>query len=316
MPKFFAATGSWNTFSTASNFPAAPWHFILGVATFAFLFNFVDMANWQSLAANRNLKEGELRSVSRGLALSAGVQLLAPAFVGCWLGVVLKGLKSDLADDQYFNYAFSSSFDQNLLSAIMLGLVLFGLLGITISSAGSYLLASMQTLAVDVVWREKLRNPSEPKEVLEKIILRWTRHNLMLLSLGSICVFAGLYYSLSKFGVQGLAFQFQFVMYGVVVTLFPCVVEGLLALRANRASRISSYSAHLSIVSGLIVVIVPFIVAATVWDLPAVDSFRSKLGLTIGGDAIINLTPVFGFLIATLVCVLSIKLEERHALRS
>jgi Na+/proline symporter len=315
MPKFYSATGSWNAFSTAGNFSAPPWHFVLGVATFAFLFNFVDMANWQSLAANRNLSKADLANVGRGLFWSAVVQMIAPAFVGCWLGVILKALKGDLADDQYFNFAFSNVFGDSLTSAILLGIVVFGLLGITISSAGSYLLASMQTLAVDIVWRRELEKSSGKDENLQRAVLRWTRHNLMFLSLASVAVFASMYYGLSKFGVQGLAFQFQFVMYGVAVTLVPCVIEALLALHSQRSVRISANSALFSICAGLTAVLIPFFIAATVWDLPAIEVIRLQYGISVSGDAIINLTPVFGFLIAAITCLILSKAEKKNEIR-
>jgi Na+/proline symporter len=164
---FRETTGTWNIFATKIDFAPIPWHFVLGVSTFAFFFNFVDMANWQSIAASRKLQSDELKKVSQGLIYSAAVQFLAPAFVGCCLGVMLKGMKGDLADDAYFAFAFSQTFGATYLGAILLGLVLFGLLGITISSAGSYLLASMQTLAVDVIWREKLHLTASAAETEE-----------------------------------------------------------------------------------------------------------------------------------------------------
>jgi hypothetical protein len=79
--------------------------FIIGVVVFSFFFNLVDMANWQSIAANRNLPAEQLRDVSVGLYRSAAIQMVAPAALGTLFGAALHLVTPGVSDDGYFGVA-------------------------------------------------------------------------------------------------------------------------------------------------------------------------------------------------------------------
>jgi hypothetical protein len=284
------------------------WHFVLGVSIFAFFFNFVDMANWQSLAANQDLTDQEREQVKRDLRLSAYKQLFAPAFLGACLGVMLKVIQADTPDEQYFRLAFSSAFPTlTLFGGALFGIIVLGLISATISSVDNYLLAAMQTLAVDVFKRSKAATvfdqslPSEARRLAEREILYWCKRYMPLLIAFMVLSFGGLYY-LDKQNV----FKYQFVMYGAAVTLFPVVVGAFRHSSQFKAPReaalkpvqppIPGVWALASIVAGLLAVFGPFFLRANVhrW-------FDHSLSIGITEDSIADLTPLTGLLAASFV---------------
>ena len=308
LPTLAVQTGSLFPFSTGVTFETPAWHFVLGIAVFAGFFNFVDMANWQALAANRRLPESAVPSIRWGLIRSALTQMLIPAFVGTWFGVALRVIKSGVDDDQLFNLAFNSAFPViNTANAVLLGLIVFGLFSLTLSAAGSYAVAFMQTLTMDVVKRDDIDryfddNTADDERVqLESDILAWVRRWLLVITVLMVLVFGGLYYLLAFVDSQAVVFQFQFVMYGAAVTLLPSVVSELRRPGAPRRGPSEVRTAGLmSIAIGLCFVIIPFIFAAFLWQ---------PLGLNadVGGvtaDAVINLTPLTGLIAATAVYLL------------
>jgi hypothetical protein len=116
-------------------------------------------------------------------------------------------------------------------------------------------------------------------------------------------IFALLYYGLSRIDRQGLAFQFQFVMYGAAVTLVPAVLVALF----RPAQRLSSKAGFWSICVGLICVFVPFGLAETVW------SRVPRLSSMLASDDIVNLTPLIGLVSSVIVFTVITRMEMRHA---
>lgn len=308
MPAFHRVSGSYFFWASSKvSFSTPPWYFVLGITIFSFFFNFVDMANWQSMAANRKLAASELPKVSRGLFVSAFLQLIAPAICGVWLGTILKTINGSLDDDAYFASALSitSGGSSHASAGIYIGIVLLGFLFITISSAGSYILAGMQTIALDIVW-QKRADSSDILENHEGAVL-WVKRWVTLFSLLTVAIFALMYYGLSAAGAPGVVFQFQFVMYGAAVTLFPTVAIGMYAMHRNKAMPVGETVAFYSILLGLIFVIIPFGLAVSPWGSAYLERVSKVLPFAVSVDAIANLTPVFGIVAASLVCLLAYR---------
>jgi hypothetical protein len=304
MPSFVEINGNWSAFTTQAQFSSPPWHFVLGVSVFAFFFNFVDMANWQSLAANRDLPTSRFRGVQVGLLFSASVQLIVPAFAGVWLGVMLKVMNSQLADDELIQFAFAKAF-QNLgpLTGLVLGIVVFGFLSLTLSSSGSYVVAAMQTLSLDMFKRREAAIYQDPKtdattrSLVERDVLDWAKRNVIAVCLAMVATFSTLYYGLRYFESAAIVFQFQFVMYGAAVTLAPVVLAKL--VHSSEAASVTNHSAGLlSIALGLLFVIVPFAIAAFFWNTLPLQAVRRIVPFSLAPDAIINLTPLLGLIAA------------------
>jgi cytochrome bd-type quinol oxidase subunit 2 len=189
-----------------------------------------------------------------------------------------------------------------------LGFLFLGFVGIAISSAGSYLLAAMQTLAIDIFKRKSasvLWNPDlsqDKRREVEQSVLDWVKRMMIPVVVGMTLVFALLYYSLSSINRQGLAFQFQFVMYGAAVTLVPSVLFALF-----RPTEQSSHGAGFwSICVGLICVFVPFGLAETLW------SHVPRMLQALSSDDVVNLTPLFGLMASVIVFAVVRKMEKRY----
>lgn len=170
-----------------------------------------------------------------------------------------------------------------------------GLLSATISSVDNYLLAAMQTLAVDVFKRQKIaemfRKPPEIRKQEEREILLWCKRYMPLLAGLMVVVFSILFYVIHE-----RVFAYQFVMYGAAVTLFPIVVGAFRRLEIASAKprrAIPSGWAFFSVLGGLIVVFGSFFGSGLVrfW-------IQSLTSFDVSTDAIANLTPLTGLLTA------------------
>lgn len=290
-----------------AQFETIPWHFMVGISVFAFFFNFVDMTFWQSLAANRKLPAERLPTVRNWIMASAAVQLFMPAFAGVWLGVIIKGMSAELSDDRIISFGLQAIL-QGLgpIGAVVMGFLVFGFLSLTLSMAGSYLVGAMQTLAVDVAKRREIAEydsedtAPERRSEIERSVLSWVKRNVIVASLFSVIVFSVLYYGLAYFESPADVFQFQFVMYGAAVTLVPVVLTYLLKGKRDDAPR-TRPEGFWSIVSGLVAVLIPFFLATFFWEAAWVQPIRGLLPAEVSPGHIINLTPVSGLLVATLV---------------
>lgn len=289
--------------------------FVIGVVVFSFFFNLVDMANWQSIAANKDLLPSELQKVKIGFFWSAGLQMIAPAALGTLFGAALHLASPGVADDGYFAAVLKPLLaSMTPMAGVILGILFLGFVSATVSSAGSYLVAAMQTLAVDVIKRKPasiLRSSGanlQERAQAEESILGWVKKMMVPVAILMTVIFASLYYSLSRIDMQGLAFQFQFVMYGAAVTLVPSVVFSLFRNNVADAAPNVSSAGFWSILIGLIFVIVPFGLAETVWTRLAIRP------LALSPDDIVNLTPLTG-LVAAAVTFSVVRLREVRSVR-
>lgn len=284
--------------------------FIVGVVVFSFFFNLVDMANWQSIAANRGLSSDKVRDVAVGLYQSAAIQMLAPAALGTLFGATLRLTKPGIPDDGYFGAVIRPLLmPSRPWGGVLLGVLFLGFIGIAVSSAGSYLLAAMQTLSIDLFKRQSMAvingrdlNEAERKEI-EQSVLDWVKRWMIPVVVGMTLLFAAPYNGLSRIDRQGLAFQFQFVMYGAAVTLVPTVMFALFRPPKRRLPRAGFWS----ICVGLICVIVPFGLAETLW------SYIPMISHLLTSDDVVNLTPLFGVLSSFVVFMAIAKWETHDA---
>ena len=167
----------------------------------------------------------------------------------------------------------------------------------------------MQTLSIDIVMRKSisvLHNPDiseETRKDVEQLVLDWVKRMMIPVVVGMTLIFALLYDSLSGINRGGLAFQFQFVMYGAAVTLVPAVLYALF----RPAHQLSHRAGFWSICIGLICVFVPFGIAETLW------SYVPRLPQILSSDNIVNLTPLFGLAASFIVFAAVAKMETRHA---
>lgn len=292
-----------------------PWHLTVGISVFAFFFNFVDMANWQSIAANRELPEHRLTRVKRALLISSALQMVAPALLGTLLGVLLRATTPGISDaDKYFEIAFQS-LAQGLptgIIGIIFGIILLGLVSITISSTDSYILAAVQTLACDVFHRDlyyKARSSNidqSERIAAEGALITWSRRYITIMTLGMVLLFAYLYY---KSQGSGTVFDFQFIMYGSAICLFPAL---FLALRDNTKKHppIGEGWAFASILFGLVAVLLPFFLVEF-YIPPEISTSTTNYFGGLSKEAIINLTPLGGLFTSSVVCAIGIAFKQK-----
>lgn len=304
---------------TSGQFVNPPWYTVLGVSIFAFFFNFVDMANWQSFAANRKyLETPELKKIQRGLYSSAWRQMVAPAVLGVTFGVLLRVLGASDNNEVFFKIFFDQGVFNNagvpilqnkVVAGLLLGVLLFGFVSMTISSVISYLIAAVQTLACDVVHRAqyaKAREDATPKkerDAIEARILKWTMRYIYMLATAMVVVFATLYYASEG---SSVVFDFQFVMYGAATTLVPAVGLGFLKSGKYPDLPLSNDAAFLSILLGLVMVLGPFLAAEFFWTHPMVAAMAGMSPVEISKDAVVSLTPALGLVTGCIVCTLGL----------
>ena len=295
---------------SASKASPTPTSFIIGVVVFSFFFNLVDMATWQSIAANRDLSTKELHKVRKGFYIAAGLQMIAPAILGTLFGAALRVSTAGIVDDGYFMAVLAPIYQKlNLGWGLFVGVLFLGFFSVTISSAGGYLLAAMQALAIDIVKRKQaaeLRRheiSEESRNEIEADIVLWVKRRIILVVVLMTVIFWALWFGLSKVDKSGLAFQFQFVMYGAATTLVPSVIYRL--FRKTEDTAWKSDAGFWSILAGLILVIVPFGLAES--PLAGMDRWLGMIHLQ--PDDVANLTPLLGLLAATITFAL-VKISE------
>jgi Na+/pantothenate symporter len=281
-----------------SDFQPVTWDLILGITAFTFFFNFVDMANWQSVASNRLLENSDIKRVQTGFYSSAFRQMIAPAILGTLLGVIVHYIDKNTAQADYFDIAMKSvSFGSPMLTFVVVGLLVFGFISVTLSSADSYSLAALQTLSTDVIKRKDFLKSQDSnvdkgeREALERAVINWSKKFLLFLTPLMTLSFFGLYSAAKALDNESAVFNFQFAMYGAAMVLFPALVGAFMGANEdeNRA-KFDNRFALVSIIFGLSAVLIPF---AAFQFFIAEDIFEG-----FGNGRIIPLTPVFGILVS------------------
>lgn len=293
---FFTAT------STGKN-PTAD--LIVGVLIFTSLFNLVDMANWQSVAANTNqnlaeLPKEKLRELQWSFYKSAIKQIFAPGLMGALVGTILRMHSTSLGDEQLYPKAFELSFGSwhPALAGLFIGIILLGFISATLSSADNYILASAQTIVNDIVYHRRYHEISampdkEEREAAEELFVRKLRRRLPAYSMAIVLLFASLFYFLPDY-----VFGFQFIMYGSALCLFPSLWFAMRRIRLIESNdltplRSRGSAAFFSIVFGVLAAIVPFVLASTLLQYDPVSNLLKSAGIPARADFFQNLAPLF-----------------------
>jgi Na+/pantothenate symporter len=278
---------------------AFPWHLMLGLVVFQLFFNLIDMANWQSIAANGDIPESECRRMGWAFIRSALYLNWFPAFGGTIVGLSLRALSTQITDDNIFQAAFSTVLPGggDLFRGLVLGILLLGFLSTTLSTADSYLMAAAQTLCYDLFYHKRVRalldGPTEQIEEERKLVMS-ARRILLPLAIVMVLVFWQAYERYNAIG--GNALDFQFIMYAFAISLFAPVVY---ALRSGERD-IYKYrkAAFAAIAVGIVTAVVPY-------------SITLLLHLDADHRApFVNLTPIFSLLLSSLVFIAGMKITS------
>lgn len=254
---YYPQDGSEPLQSSAYFFSLPPLPVLIGLSTFLILFNSIDMANWQMIAANGDLSDEMTPGLKKAFYKSACLQYLMPSMIGCITGVFLSkvsGIQDNLLITEAINIAISQL--PLYISYFISGLILFGLLSTTLSSGDTYLLALMHTLFIDLFKRKEYVSISKNHDDnMEEAYIKRLKPWMIFFALFSVMSFHFLY----KNSPPGFIFQFQFIMYGTALALIPPIFYSFHKMRRNE--KISSWMngwTLLSIMGGVLASIIPY----------------------------------------------------------
>jgi hypothetical protein len=239
-----------------------PWQLIAGITVFQLFFNFVDMANWQTISANAEIPPEDYTKLRWSFVRSAIYMLWFPALcgilVGCFLRIIPK-----LTDDGIFPAAFAQVFPEagGVVRGVIVGLVMLGLFSTSLSSADTYLMAAAHTLSWDLFrHNEYVRIIALPQESSDRLeaeadFCDKVRTKLIFLAVGMTLVFA-----LFHFFWPDTVFAFQFIMYGSALALLPGVAYALKLQGKNRqpAAELGPWIVA-SIIAGIVAALLPYL---------------------------------------------------------
>nr|VFK65270.1 MAG: Na+/proline symporter [Candidatus Kentron sp. UNK]VFK71399.1 MAG: Na+/proline symporter [Candidatus Kentron sp. UNK] len=207
------------------DFSSIPWVTIFGVGCFALFYNFVDMSNWQTIAASSEVGEKEIRKLRWSMGFSALLMLAFPATIGTFLGYVWQGV--EVGDYERLFLLIEQVFpNASYIGGLLLGLVVLGLAAIAMSTSDSYLMVSAQTVSWDIEDKKLLeqyeRSDNIPEEEQYEVV-RKSRTRLYIMAVISVVLFLVLRHFLG----DEMVIPFQFVLAGLVVSLAPATLFGL-----------------------------------------------------------------------------------------
>lgn len=264
--------------------------FLVGLIFFQLIFNIVDMANWQSIAANGDIPKEDHNKMKWSIIRSALYLNWFPALGGTIVGLGLRtSLDASLiTDNNIFHYAFSTVLvgQGEILRGLLLGVILLGFISSTLSTADSYLMASANTLTYDLFKHNKVKelllkeNPDEERKLIIQV-----KRILYPLSIFMVIFFWLCYHYYSKIG--GNVLDFQMIMYSFAISLFTPVVYGLFS--KNHQINLLGTTTFIAITIGILSSILPYLYTL-IFDVS--DSLRSIL---------VNLTPIYSFLSSTII---------------
>ena len=217
--------------STLSSGGATPMA-VCGVIFFATFVNLVDMSNWQNIAANGGIRgnDSEIRKLRKGIIGSGLLMLVFPCLVGTFIGWLTKVYVTVPADGDgtatFLTAVYGATAFPSLVAGSLLGLVVLAILGIALSTIDSYLLISSQVITWDFGWRRSLDEVSSVDDLASKEqrkIVQSAR-----LSLYSIATLATLGFAALVAMSGGNAFVLQFAIFGLMLSLVPSVLYGLI----------------------------------------------------------------------------------------
>jgi Na+/proline symporter len=264
--------------------------FLVGLIFFQLIFNIVDMANWQSIAANGDIPLEEHTKMKWSIIRSALYLNWFPALGGTIIGLGLRTSMdiSLINDNNIFHFAFTTVLvgQGEIIRGLLLGIILLGFISTTLSTADSYLMAAANTLTYDLFMNKRVKklllneNPDEEKKLIHQI-----KGILFPLSIFMVIFFWLSYYFYSKIG--GNVLDFQMIMYSFAISLFTPVLYGL--FKKNSQINLLGTTTFLAITFGILSSVLPYLYTI-IFDVS--DSLRGIL---------VNLTPLYSFLASTII---------------
>lgn len=296
---------------------------LISILVFTSLFNLVDMANWQSIAANSSqdldkMGKGEIKKLRWAFYSSALKQIIAPGLLGSIVGVMLRNYSSAFSDEQLYPIAFKLAFSgfPEIISAVLVGFILLGFISATLSSADNYILASAQTLVNDLFYHKQYQDieaieDKEKRLLEEELFIKKLRRRLPIYAVFIVLLFAFLYYQLPSY-----VFGFQFIMYGTAICMAPSLFMAFKYLKHHPNNfleilKVYKKTSFLSIGLGILATILPFIVTTFFMQPQTVIQFLEQIGLPKRTTLFLNLAPVFGISIAIVVFLIGIFLTRK-----
>ncbi len=265
-----------------------PLPLIVGILSFQLIFNAIDMANWQQVAANSMISDSTIPAVRWAIIRSAMYLLWFPALGGVLLGCALRFADLQVQNETIFAIAFTHVLPDypGIMRGILLGVITLGFISTTLSTADSYLMSAAQTLATDIVFRREYGAILKyGDEQAERDFVMKCRN--LLIPIGIIAV--ALAYSLWRLYPQN-PLDFQALMYAWALTLTAPV---LLALLVPGWSRGRSAHAFYAILLSLLLVSAMFFIS--VFGLRADSELRTWT---------INLLPITSIFVPFVIMML------------
>jgi Na+/proline symporter len=266
----FTAESSTSLSAPSLRSSALPIPLLVGLLSFQLIFNAIDMANWQQVAANSEGSDDNDRKVKRAIIRSAMYLLWFPALGGTILGCALRFAETPAQNETIFAIAYGHVLPGagEVVRGLILGIITLGLISTTLSTADSYLMSAVQTITTDILFRTEyndLVKNSCPKN--EKQFVIKCRNFLIPIALLAVGLAYGLWVA-----YPSAPLDFQSLMYAWALTLAAPVIVALL-LPAKAAGK--SQHATAGIGGAIICVTAMFFFA--VFALPADSSLRTWL---------------------------------------
>lgn len=235
--------------------------FLIGMVSFMLVFNIVDMANWQSIAANGDIPEFKHKALRWSLIRSGLYVNWFPSLGGILVGLGLRLITDGATDKDIFQIAFSqiSVGESEIIRGIIIGITILGFLATTLSTVDSYLMSAVQTVMYDIKYHDRIKKLLQTSDFDEEVrIVRTAKSYLIPMAMIMVFTFWSLYklYDAATEGKRS-ALDFQMIIYSCAITLLVPVLWALFKgyERANRNSR----SALVAISLGIFASIAPYI---------------------------------------------------------
>ena len=263
---------------SSSNLPIP---LLVGLLSFQLIFNAIDMANWQQVAANSAGSESDDKQVKRAIIRSALYLLWFPALGGTILGCALRFADTPVQNETIFAIAYGHVAPSagEIIRGLLLGVITLGLISTTLSTADSYLMSAVQTITTDIIFRDEYNKlVLTPDPNAEKKFVIKCRNFLIPIGLLSVTLAYGLWVAYPQSPLD-----FQALMYAWALTL---AVPAMVALVLPKMASGKAPHACLGIAISVIVVTIMFFYSVV--GLPSDSGLRTWL---------VNLMPTTAMLV-------------------
>lgn len=263
--------------SDASNTPivvGVSWSKYLGIVAYTSLFNMVDVSNWQSIAANKDLPtEGRSRKLKGAWTETAVIAFFFPGVFGVLIGCLLRST-SGIEDAKIFGHLFESilPFSNSIIDTLLRGALLMGLFVLAIGYAENLLSAAQFTFMADVFRRHEydgLVRPNadtpqgdESQKEREDRFVRGCQRRTFAIAIIAITAFISAMALMGRGDInagEGVIFGFMFLIFGSAISMFPAIAYAVFRHKQRKACSdpASRITAGISIAAGYIVAMSP-----------------------------------------------------------